>query len=128
MKTSRAAIGTFLLLSWAQLVLGCVLIFGCSTVLGPRAVAQDTASNTAARKLKMKVVPDYPAIARQLKLKGKVKIVAAVSADGQVISTNVVGGHPVLASAAVDAIKRWRFEPSPKDTTEIIEIDLAGRN
>ena len=111
--------------TWAKLILGCVLVLGCSAAFTPTALAQD-ASSDATRKLKSKVVPDYPGIARQLRLQGKVKIMATVSADGQVTSAKIVGGHPVLASAAVDAVKKWRFEPGSKDTTEIIEINFAG--
>jgi TonB family protein len=115
-------------LNSAQLTLGCLLILGCSTALAPTAWTQDAASEPVKRKLKTKVVPDYPAIARQLSLQGKVRIETTVSADGHVTNTKVVGGNPVLASAAVDAVKKWRFEPGPKETTELIEIDYAGRN
>ena len=49
------------------------------------------------RKLKTKVVPEYPAVARQLSLQGKVKIDITVSVDGHVTETKVIGGHPLLA-------------------------------
>lgn len=113
---------------WARLTLGCVLILGCSAALAQKAPAQDVASDATARKLKTKIVPEYPAIARQLNLHGKVRIEARVSTDGHVTSTDVIGGHPTLASAAEDAVKKWRFEPGPKDTTEIIEIVFSGRD
>lgn len=114
--------------TWARLIPTCVLVLVCSAAFAPKALAQDATSDAATRKLKSKVVPDYPGIARQLRLQGKVKIMATVSADGQVTSTKVIGGHPVLASAAVDAVKKWRFEPGSKETTEIIEINFAGMN
>jgi TonB family protein len=60
-------------------------------------------------------------------LAGKVKIETAISADGHVTSTKVLGGNPVLASSAQDAIKKWRFEPAPKDTVEVIEVDFSGK-
>lgn len=112
----------------AKTVLGCVLALGCSAALTPKVLAQDASNDVVKRKLKSKVVPEYPAIARQLSLQGKVRIETTVSADGRVTNTKVLGGNPVLASAAVDAVKRWRFEPGPKETTEIIEIDFAGKN
>lgn len=113
---------------WAKTVFGCVLAFGCSAALAPKVAAQDTSNDVAKRKLKSRVVPEYPPIAKQLSLRGKVRIETTVSADGHVTDTKVIGGNPVLASAAVDAAKKCRFEPGPKETTEIIEFDFAGKN
>jgi hypothetical protein len=45
-----------------------------------------------------------------------------VSARGEVSSTKIVGGHPVLAAAAVDAVKRWRFEAAAEPSSGIIEV------
>ena len=55
---------------------------------------------------------------------GKVKIEVTISADGRVTSTKVVGGSPLLVGSALDAIKKWRFEAAPKESTEIIEFDF----
>jgi TonB family protein len=112
----------------AKLILGCVLILGCSTAFAPKALAQDATNDAAARKVKSKVVPDYPAVARQLHLQGKVRVETIVAADGHVTNTKVVGGNPLLAASAEDAIKRWRFEPGSKETTEIIGFVFAGKN
>jgi outer membrane biosynthesis protein TonB len=37
-------------------------------------------------------------------------------------STKVVGGHPLLVNAAVDAVKKWRFEPAADETTGVVEF------
>jgi TonB family protein len=111
----------------AGIGLGLALLLGSSAIMSPRAAAQDSGSETK-RKLKSKVVPEYPAIAKQLSLTGKVKIETTVSADGRVTNTRIIGGNPVLASSAQDALRKWRFEPAPKDTVEIIEIDFTGKN
>lgn len=107
--------------------LGLMLLFGSSIVTCTKVSAQDSTTETK-RKVKSKVLPEYPAIARQLNLAGKVRLETTVAADGHVISTKVVGGNPVLASSAQDAVKKWRFEPAPKDTTEVIEVDFSGKN
>ncbi|HUJ32824.1 MAG TPA: energy transducer TonB [Candidatus Acidoferrum sp.] len=112
-------------LGLAGLGLGITLLVGGSAMLAPKVAAQDSATDAAKRKVKTKVVPEYSQIARQLNLTGKVRIETTISADGRVTGTKVVGGNPVLASSAVDAVKKWRFEPAPKDTTEIIEVDFA---
>ena len=112
---------------WSNIVLACVIALGCFGSFALHAAGQDAGSDLTKRKLKTKVLPDYPPIARQLSLQGKVKIETTVAADGHVTNTKVVGGNPVLASAAVDAVKKWRFEPGAKETTEIIEVDFNGK-
>ena len=84
------------------------------------------AQETVKRKVRSRTMPDYPAIAKQLKITGKVKLQATISADGHVVSTHVVGGSPVLVSACADALKKWRYEPGPKETSEVVEFDFDG--
>jgi TonB family protein len=110
---------------WA---LASVLTLGCSGAFVPQVLAQDSASVAPKRKVRTKVVPQYPEIARQLHLAGKVKVEVTIGADGHVADTKVIGGHPILAVAAVDALKKWRFEPGPKETTEIIELNFDNQN
>jgi protein TonB len=95
-----------------------------SAAIVPKALAQETSSDTAKRKVKTRVVPDFPALAKQMNVTGKVKIEATISPDGHVASTKVVGGSPLLVGAALDAIKKWRFEAAPKESTEIIEFNF----
>lgn len=114
-------------LKLATVGLGVALLLGSSVITCTKLAAQDSTSETK-RKIKSKVVPEYPAIARQLNLIGKVKLETTVSADGHVTATKVIGGNPVLANSAQDAVKKWRFEPGPKDTTEVIEVDFNGKN
>lgn len=81
--------------------------------------AQDVNSEEGKRKVRSSVQPVYPPEARQLNLSGKVKIEAIIAADGHVISTTVIGGHPLLVNAAVEALKKWRFEPAAQETTGV---------
>ena len=90
--------------------------------------AQDQSAEASKRKVKSKVAPDYPTLAKQMNVRGKVKIEAMVSADGRVTSTKVVGGSPLLVTAAADAVKKWRFEPESKETTELVEFDFNSQN
>jgi periplasmic protein TonB len=99
------------------------LIFGAATI---PVRAQDTSAETTKRKVKTRTMPDYPAIAKQLHITGKVKIEATISPDGHVTATHIVGGSPVLVGAATDALKKWRYEPATKESTEIVEFDFDG--
>ena len=58
-----------------------------------------------------KVSPDYPAQARQLRIEGTVQMEATIAKDGSVKNLKVVSGHPILARAAVDAVKQWKYKP-----------------
>jgi TonB family protein len=91
--------------------------------------AQGTAAGDAAkRKVKARVAAEYPILARQMGVTGKVKVEVTITADGKVSTTKVVGGSPVLTTAAVDAVKKWKFEAGPKDTVEIIEFEFKDPN
>ena len=52
-----------------------------------------------------------------MNISGTVKIEVVVSPNGTVKDARVVGGHPVLANAALEAAKKWRFEPAPAEST-----------
>ena len=107
--------------------IGLALLLGGSAVLPLKASAQDTASEAGKRKARTKVAPEYPALAKQMNVTGKVKIEATVAPDGHVTNTRVVGGSPLLVNAALNALKQWHFEPAPKETTEIVEFTFSGQ-
>lgn len=77
------------------------------------------------RSIKSRVLPEYPAIAEKMKILGTVHVHAVVRADGTVKEVHVIGGHPVLAEAAVRAVMQWRFEPGPRETTESLKINFG---
>jgi TonB family protein len=67
------------------------------------------------RKVKSRVVPTYPDVAQRMRIAGVVRILVTVSPNGSVKDTRLMGGHPLLANAALDALKKWRFEPGPEE-------------
>jgi TonB family protein len=89
--------------------------------------AQQQQSDDIIRRAKTKVEPVYPDLARKMHLSGTVKIEVVVLPNGSVKDARIIGGHPVLASAALDAAKRWRFEPSPAESTGIIDFKFDPR-
>jgi TonB family protein len=80
------------------------------------------------RKVKTKITPVYPEIARRMNISGVVKLVVVVSANGTVKSTKVMGGHPLLVTAAEDAVKRWKFEPAPQEDSGVVEFTFRPEN
>ena len=74
------------------------------------------------RKIVNRVVPAYPPIARTMNLKGTVRLDALVQANGTVKTVELKGGHPVLAQAAENAIRKWKWEPATHESHEPIEF------
>jgi TonB family protein len=111
----------------AFITVGLALLLGGSAMAPPRVLAQDSAAESGKRKVRSKVSPEYPPLAKQMNVTGKVKIEATVAADGHVTSTKVVGGSPLLVNAALEAVKQWRFEPAAKESTEIVEFAFSGQ-
>jgi TonB family protein len=62
-----------------------------------------------------KYQPEYPMIARQLRIEGEVSLEAVVAENGTVEKVNIVSGNPVLTKPAADALKRWKFKPFTAD-------------
>jgi TonB family protein len=85
------------------------------------------------RRLTHEVRPEYPEAARQASQQGKVVIDAVVSATGEVAQTKIVSGDPVFATAAIEAVRWWRYAPYllnghavPVETT--ITVDFRLKN
>jgi protein TonB len=87
----------------------------------PLSVGQQNDSG-GARKVLSRVMPVYPELARRTNVTGTVKLDALIAADGKVAATEVVGGNPILIQAAVDAVRKWKFEASAQQTKERIEL------
>jgi hypothetical protein len=59
--------------------------------------------------------PDYPTIAISACVQGSVPIVVEIGTRGEVLSTDIVHGHPLLRYVADQAIRRWTFHPDADD-------------
>jgi periplasmic protein TonB len=80
-----------------------------------------------------KVNPVYPPLARQARISGTVVLRAVISKDGSIENLTLVSGHPMLAPAAIDAVKQWKYkpyllngEPVEVDTEVQVNFTLAG--
>ena len=97
------------------------LLAGTLMLLARPAMAQQKDSELD-RKVVSRIVPAYPALARKMSLQGKVRIVAVVAPDGKVKSSRILGGNPVLAKAAEEAVDKWKFAAGNEETKEVIEL------
>jgi TonB family protein len=101
-----------------------LLIAGCAATSVPFAwgQAQEPAQEQIVRKVKSKVSPIYPELARRMNIVGVVKVQITVDKAGAIKNTKLVGGHPILAGAAMDAVKKWRYESGSEETTGLVEF------
>ncbi len=79
-----------------------------------------------ARKITKKVAPAYPPLALQAHLTGMVRLIAVVTPEGAVKSVRTVGGNAVLAGAAEEAVKKWKFETSKKESIEPVALKFGN--
>jgi protein TonB len=80
-----------------------------------------------------KVNPNYPPLARQARIQGVVLLQAQISKDGRIENLQLISGHPMLAPAAIEAVKQWVYrpyllngEPCEVDTQIQVNFTLAG--
>jgi protein TonB len=92
-------------------------------------VSQGVSSGLLIRR----VQPNYPPLARQARIQGTVILHAVISKDGSITGLQLVSGHPMLAPAAIEAVKQWKYkpyllngEPVEVDTEVQVNFTLAG--
>jgi len=107
-------------------LLACIAVILTGTSL---ALAQSLpAQLNRERKITNRIAPTYPELAKRMHMRGMVKLEVMVRPNGSVRSTKVMGGSPVLALAAGDAVAKWKFEPAPNETTETVQITFESNN
>lgn len=78
----------------------------------PAAPAPRVGGRVQSAKLISSPPPTYPSVARAQRLQGEVVLDASIDANGHVTEVSVVSGPAMLQQAAIDAVRRWRYEPA----------------
>ncbi|MGA2483909.1 MAG: energy transducer TonB [Candidatus Acidiferrales bacterium] len=95
------------------------ILLVCLSILipsfAPALHAQTDAKND--RKLLTRVEPVYPPALKIRQIGGTVRLEVTISAAGKVEDVEVLGGNPILAQAAVTAVKKWKYAPADSRTT-----------
>ena len=99
-----------------------VLVAALTAVFASFAVSSASAQDALDRKVKSRVSPYYPELARKMNLAGVVKLQVVVAPNGSVKETKVIGGNPILVNAAVDAVKKWKFEAASDESVGVVEF------
>jgi len=69
-----------------------------------------------------KILPVYPPLARSARIQGQVVLQAVISKQGVIENLKVLAGHPMLAPAAIDAVRQWRYRPYVLNN-EAVEVE-----
>ncbi|HEX6823956.1 MAG TPA: TonB family protein [Candidatus Sulfotelmatobacter sp.] len=90
-------------------------------------------SGVSTGMLVRKVPPQYPPLARQARIQGTVILQATISKEGSIENLQLISGHPMLAPAAIEAVKQWKYkpyllngEPVEVETQVQVNFTLAG--
>ena len=105
-----------------QGVVGTLLLAAALYLFPQHSYSQDS---SAKRRLISQTAPVYPPLAKNMALQGTVKVEAVVSPDGTVKDVQIKGGHPVLAQAAVNTVRSWKWDAAPRESHEIVEVKFA---
>jgi len=86
-----------------------------------------------ALKLIIQSPPRYPELARQARIQGTVRLRAVIAKDGTIEQLDAISGHPLLVSAAIDAVKQWRYAPTlvngePVEVETIINVVFSPKD
>ncbi len=87
-------------------------------------------SRQAAQNVTVSVPPDYPLLARQMKVQGAVSLQALIARDGTIQELQILSGPEILATAAREAVKQWHFKPylqngQPVETQARITVNFT---
>ena len=89
--------------------------------------------NVQAANILSRINPVYPPLAKQARISGTVKLEGIIARDGTVQQLKVLSGHPLLAPAALHAVKQWRYRPThlngdPVEVIAPIEVHFILSN
>ena len=101
----------------------------CALLLAALMFAQDASlvrvpEADAKKAVASKVDPEYPSIARQMKLSGRVVVDVVIDETGKVENAKPVSGNQLLSGAAVAAVKKWKFNSFDKKVVTSLAFDF----
>lgn len=76
------------------------------------------------RALRTRVEPEYPETLRRLHIGGTVRLAIAISPTGKVEEVVLLGGNPILAEAAIAAVKQWIYASGHSRTRAEVSVSF----
>lgn len=99
-------------------------------VTTPAAQRASVSTSAASEIVSRSVQPNYPMLARQMRVQGSVIMQALIGRDGLIEDLHVLSGPPILANAAEEAVRQWHFKPhfvgsQPVETRANITVNFT---
>ena len=99
-------------------------------VATPTAQRTGISTDAAASLVSHSVKPDYPMLARQMRVQGSVVLQALIGRDGLIQDLRILSGPHILATAAEEAVRQWHFKPhfvgsEPVETRANITVNFT---
>jgi len=85
---------------------------------------QGSTAAKSERKLVTRVEPEYPAILRARQIGGTVRLEVTITPKGTVKNIALIGGNPILAEAAITAVKRWTYAPGDAVSSAQVSVEF----
>jgi TonB family protein len=104
-------------LAFAFVLLVCFSLTSAAQVVPQRV---RVSSGIESNLIRSKVAPEYPPLARQAHIQGTVVLKVEIDKAGDVQNVQLVSGHPMLAPAAIEAVKQWKYAPYLLNGTPMI--------
>jgi len=89
------------------------------------AFSQTSQTQSGTRKLKSSNPPEYPELARKMKIEGMARVLLTVSSDGSVVKVKELGGNPVLVDALAQAAHKWKYEPADRESDVEVRYEFV---
>jgi TonB family protein len=86
------------------------------------AIAQN--ATTSHRKVLTRIEPEYPAVLKNGRFEGQVRLEVTILANGNVSGVQVKGGNPILSQYASQAVAKWKYAPGPAQTVEEVVFNF----
>ncbi len=90
----------------------------------PEAKSDEAPVARLPRKLIHKIEPAYPQDLKRRSIGGVVKLDLKISANGNVEKIAIVGGNPILADSAAQAVKKWQYAPAPTASSMLLNVEF----
>lgn len=77
------------------------------------------------RAIKSRVAPNYPELAKRMRISGLVRLEVTVDPAGNVTAVKALSGNNMLSIAAQEAVRKWRFAPGPGESTVEVALNFS---
>jgi len=97
----------------------------CNALTISPALSQTAQAQSATRKLKVSVPPEYPELARKMNIQGVARVLLTVASDGRVVGVKELGGNPVLVASLVQAVHKWKYESADRESEIEVRFEFT---